>query len=485
MKFDNSKIKYFCINLERSTERKNLSGWQFAIRNMQVEFWKATDKLQITKPENVKLSIGEYACYLSQLSIIKHAKENNIPAVLIMEDDVAVCTDWQTRIKYLESLTDFDFDILHLGGHFRAVETMTEDTEPTKWKYIYKTKFIVGCYSYLITSKVYDYLIDNADFSQPWDNHVSSAVTKFNGYAIMPFMATCRPCISDINDRYMDYSERTSQYFKDVMEELKPIEKPQSTKCNLQNVCFIIPFMYDTQERLENLTFVVRYINKHFDTHIVVVDSSPDKFYASLIAEEYRSVENVVALYKPMGQFLHRTRMVNDILKCIINHPDFKDTPYVCINDCDAFFNPEQYIKSVEMLQNGYSMVYPYAGNFMDIPRTIILDGEIRNPYLVNPKSVGGAVFVNKNDYLSIGLENENFISYGYEDDERYERAVKLGLKVGRTDGDCWHIHHERDINSCEKNPNFEANKQEFERIKNMHSGELANEIKTWAWLKK
>jgi hypothetical protein len=97
--------------------------------------------------------------------------------------------------------------------------------------------------------------------------------------------------------------------------------------------------------------------------------------------------------------------------------------------------------------------------------------------------SVGGAVFYKKNSFLSGGLENENFISYAPEDQERYYRFGKLGYKIQRIKGCLYHIDHYVGVNSYTQHPLYKANEKEYHRIRAIQ--DLKAEIETWPWYHK
>lgn len=471
MNFNVDKIKFFCINLKRSKERREIVTMEFVRRGLDVEFWNAIDKKDIYyKPSNVKMKDGEYACFLSQLKLIQYAKDNHYEAVCIFEDDVVLCDDFWNRINYLMGLDGFDFDIFHLGGHFTGKDSMEKDSEKTEWEYIYKTKQIYGCYAYVVANNVYDWLINNVTFIEPWDNYVSSALKHFNGYCMVPFIANVRPCISDINDIYLDYGGILNHQFSNEIEEMKPINRCNLNGHDLSNVTFIIPFTYDTEQRLENLNFVLRFLQKNFSTNIIVVEHSIEKKFNvdCFVGVRYIYEKNDTG-------FTHKTRMFNKGVK-------MAKTKYICLYDCDVFFPTVSIVNAVEMLNGGYSMVFPYDGQFVDVDRTVVENDRISNPYNVNPKSDGGAVFLNRHDFIKAGMDNENFVSWGFEDNERPIRMEKLGYKVGRTSGQCYHIRHHRGPNSGPNNPYWKANDREFQKVKSMSKEDLENYIHEWSW---
>ena len=62
-------------------------------------------------------------------------------------------------------------------------------------------------------------------------------------------------------------------------------------------------------------------------------------------------------------------------------------------------------------------------------------------------------------------MENEKFISYGYEDDERYHR-FNMCSDVVRINDTVFHLEHKRSQNSWFTNPHIEDNRKEWEKLK-------------------
>ncbi|MEK6880719.1 MAG: hypothetical protein AABY22_13965, partial [Nanoarchaeota archaeon] len=141
--------------------------------------------------------------------------------------------------------------------------------------------------------------------------------------------------------------------------------------------------------------------------------------------------------------------------------------------------------KAVQMLRDGVTLSYSYSGNFYDIERSYITDGIIKKRTSYVKGSFGGACFLNKEHYKKCGYENENLLGAHVPDDvERFERVSKLGYKVERVDGDCYHIVHPPSKDSKE-NPYATANNLEYLKVKNMDNESLMEYVKTWEWTKK
>jgi predicted glycosyltransferase involved in capsule biosynthesis len=91
---------------------------------------------------------------------------------------------------------------------------------------------------------------------------------------------------------------------------------------------------------------------------------------------------------------------------------------------------------------------------------------------------------MNKESFIKAGMENENFISWGPEDSERYNRYNILGLKVQRIQGGIYHMDHFVGENSSPTNKFFKHNEREFLKIATRSKAQLQEMINTWEWLK-
>ena len=96
----------------------------------------------------------------------------------------------------------------------------------------------------------------------------------------------------------------------------------------------------------------------------------------------------------------------------------------------------------------------------------------------------GLCIFFDRKSYINGGIENEKFVSWGKEDEERFIRFSKLGYKWKRLPGFAYHLYHTRGISSSNLNPLLDNNTEECRRIESLTPDELRGEIKTWPWLK-
>jgi predicted glycosyltransferase involved in capsule biosynthesis len=250
---------------------------------------------------------------------------------------------------------------------------------------------------------------------------------------------------------------------------------------DFKDVTFIIPIRFDSEDRKRNFKITIGFLEKTFDTNIIVMESDKES------NEEFvKSVSNkVLYLFEQTEDTLfHRTRMLNVMTK-------MSKTNFVVNYDIDVLFKPEQYVASRFALNTGIDFAFPYSGKFYDIPPKYFQNVESNNfdtinlneCTLFNPNSLGGAIFFNKDAYTKIGLENENFISWGHEDWERIGRIEKMGYGIYRVDGVLYHLTHHRTHNSSGSNPMYAHNGNEYNRIMSMNKEQLTEHIKTWNWI--
>ena len=256
-----------------------------------------------------------------------------------------------------------------------------------------------------------------------------------------------------------------------------PPPSPTTTQYDLSNTTFVLSIRIDSQERLNNLDFCIDFLQRHFVTNIVLMEEDNK----SRVLKRYNGISHIFTRTKDC--VFHRTAIIN---KAVLNHVH---TPYFCNFDIDVYIKPENYVESVRLLSE-YNVVYPYNGKFYDIPNKYSLDHNFtpdkvtEQMGLVNPNSYGGAIFFRTQDFIDGGMENEKFIGWGFEDNERYARFFKLGYAIKRLDVPIYHFSHPRGMNSNETNPNYQCSVNEWNKVSIMSKDELEQYIKdTFTWV--
>ena len=135
-------------------------------------------------------------------------------------------------------------------------------------------------------------------------------------------------------------------------------------------------------------------------------------------------------------------------------------------------------------------MAYPYNGEFVmleqNLSEELIKTNDLEHikkqdfPSIFNRPSCGGAFFVNRQKYLSLGGENENFIGWGPEDAERLRRVQIMGHLAKWTEkGKAYHLYHPINQNSRFFNENVSIEmRREFIKVCSMNRKKLSEYIK-------
>jgi SAM-dependent methyltransferase len=252
----------------------------------------------------------------------------------------------------------------------------------------------------------------------------------------------------------------------------------ESYKLPLKDLTFTIPVFHDHDTRKQNLDLCLFLLQSALDSNYIVCEQGGRKFEYTAQWAQYM---------KSDAKEFHRTKMLNDMARAA-------QTPFLANWDCDVIIPPAQIWIAVEELRAGADMVYPYDGRFARMRRDQWFDairraadiGIVRDEPFKGREhdhnSVGGAVLWNKESFIDGGMENEHFVSFGPEDCERHDRAKTLGFDIRRVSGSLFHMNHYVGHNSSPRNPSFDANVAEQERVHNMTQQELRTYIDTWPW---
>ena len=185
----------------------------------------------------------------------------------------------------------------------------------------------------------------------------------------------------------------------------------------------------------------------------------------------------------------HRTKYLNSMLATV-------ETPFVVNHDADVIVPRHEMLTALGLLRilPEVDFVYPY-GHMDDSKSLLRIVREDESTWINFVKctllgdfssvlidgctfaynaAYGQSIFAKTSSYISAGGENEQFVSWGAEDVERYVRFVKLGYGVARVHGGyVFHLEHERGTDSSSKNPNFKNNEDLWKQIQPMTPAEL------------
>lgn len=254
---------------------------------------------------------------------------------------------------------------------------------------------------------------------------------------------------------------------------------------NTSDITAIIPVKIDSTERYKNLKTVVSFLLKFYKCKIIIkeVDKTQKVFLPSN--------DRIVYMFEESNneQYFHRTKILNDMLL-------MSDTKYTINYDCDILLPQKNCYDALCLLESGYDLVYPYQKgsfltfwNFTDEHLNKILtdDNTFWLTYLLNKYPVtsthsgleifknlnlgtiittGGIQIFNTKSYKNGFGENEEFIDWGPEDQERLYRFCLLGYKIGWiNEGFVAHMNHPKSPMTDLKNEYNQKNHKTFEYI--------------------
>ena len=266
------------------------------------------------------------------------------------------------------------------------------------------------------------------------------------------------------------------------------IEPKVVRRFDLDKTTFIIPLRIETEDRMRNIITTLIYLTRNFNTKIIVKEVDKESIYLREVlplleqALEPEMLSCINHIFEKNDEFtFHRTKILNDMLWMV-------DTPVVVNYDSDIILPVETYIYATNMISKGWvhpdaeggepvKIVYPYGfGNYQwqchvgDNEVTNFINSGFNFEYFNGhmrqwDAKYGFCQFVDTEEYKKLGGENENFIAYGYEDDERYFRFNLLS-SVARINDYVYHLEHGRTKNSWFNNPHCEDNKKLWENLK-------------------
>lgn len=196
--------KIYCINLAKRTERWESVKKQFLNNNITAIRYEAIDGNQYNSVNNLKL--GELGCLLSHLNILTECQKNNTENVLITEDDVEFCENFNSKFfEYILELSNWD--MLYLGAN-HALCNPYENNPPIKvTEHMYKVLHAYSTHAYAVNKSCYQYLIDHiSKLTNPLDVMYSTIQKNLEVYIFRPHLAWQSEGYSDILEANVNYS---------------------------------------------------------------------------------------------------------------------------------------------------------------------------------------------------------------------------------------------------------------------------------------
>lgn len=206
----------YCINLATRQDRWEQCQKEFKKHNLEVIRIDAVKGMPMNR-----VDAGNIGLLLTNIDIIKKAKQRGLKKILILEDDVIFKDNFNEKFSEKIQFLPADWQTIHLGGNhhfFRGnFECISKEINfpltvnnyrqldheicTTKWS---QTTHAVG-----IHENMYDTLLRNfSGFQAPIDLIYCNLQIHniFKMYAFIPSLALQRASYSDILNRNVDYN---------------------------------------------------------------------------------------------------------------------------------------------------------------------------------------------------------------------------------------------------------------------------------------
>jgi predicted glycosyltransferase involved in capsule biosynthesis len=258
---------------------------------------------------------------------------------------------------------------------------------------------------------------------------------------------------------------------------------------NLLNTTFIIPVCVESQDRFNNAKTVLGYLNHHFKTNVSIHEITQGESKLTFLNE----LKNLNIKHKIEQSNLteyHRTRQLNEML-------DNVTTKVVVNYDIDVILPVTTYIQaSNDIINNKCNVIYPYGEglfqkriftsfNRENFNLNFNLSDINKSDYDIWTAKYGHCIFFNTKKYRNAGGENENFIAYGPEDVERYERFNKIGCNICRINDFIYHLEHSRTEFSNNLHKHYDNNNNLFDELNKLNSQQTIEYYKNVDYIKK
>jgi len=213
MKITKENIEFYYINLNNRDDKKAHTENHLEKHNIQAKRFNAlTGDSDYNNIITTKFTLGHRGCFLSHMKLISEYTSDKILG--IFEDDVVLCDDFDTRLKYIENNFEKDWDIFFFSSfyHLNNDEKKWKDIEFefTDIKYINRVYSSFCTHAYLVNpksiSKIYNLCMKNVNEAYAIDHLYLLIEPELNCYAFTPGMATQLPGLNDIDQVFKDQS---------------------------------------------------------------------------------------------------------------------------------------------------------------------------------------------------------------------------------------------------------------------------------------
>lgn len=189
-----------CINLDRRPDRWERMRERFARHGLaRVRRFPAADGLSLTPPPGWTSTAGAFGCLRSHLEVVREARAEGRPAVLIFEDDVLFAPGLRPDFREYFREVPPDWQMLHFGALHVA------DPAPVS-EHVRRITRAYSTYAYALRESVYDAFIElNGRATEPVDLNNHTLQAERPCYCFAPHLAWVESDPSDVQGRQRDH----------------------------------------------------------------------------------------------------------------------------------------------------------------------------------------------------------------------------------------------------------------------------------------
>lgn len=216
------------------------------------------------------------------------------------------------------------------------------------------------------------------------------------------------------------------------------------TKYYLNDVTFLLILRIDSQELIENINTVVKYLTNHFNTTIKILEVGEIQHYLPV----FESNEVMYEFVADNSRMLNKNKWINFMLPEV-------HTPFFSVWDIDIIVSRGQVIEGIENLRSGNSVMnLPYDGRicYCDKLMSNIFRQTLSIDQLQKYESAfelyegwnshGAVFFAEKKRYLKTGIENERIFNLKIAEEDRVKRLEVSDLLISRVTGPVYKLWH-------------------------------------------
>ena len=186
-----------CINLDRRPDRWKKMEAGFARHGItSVLRHPAVDGLKINIPSTWSYTAGAYGCLQSHLEVLREAREQGWPNILIFEDDCVFDQEFNQKFAdYIEQVPS-DWDTLLLGGGHHEKPNKISD-------HLVKATGTYFTHAYALNQGIYDALIGLCEQGlRVVDQYTVDLQKTRNCYCFVPNLVWQERLDSDIRSEF-------------------------------------------------------------------------------------------------------------------------------------------------------------------------------------------------------------------------------------------------------------------------------------------